>query len=350
MASERHAHRALAAGLSVGACLAIPAAAFAATIPFDDVHGVVATAALPFAAGSLVGVGLLSLSAHVVREHGEDIDHAAERAEVNRQNRAAAVRASRQAGVPQISRAVDAMSEEEAWADIDSLLDANNGVSCDPLYSKDIYEIALEEMARGSQAEDTGFIRPAATPDTTDVFVSLASMGNAASATTVAPADFSAAATGSIPAQPILDLDDLDEPDDAVEQEVPMADYSGHEDMWAAALAILDEDDVPATFAVTAAEPEPEVAVEDDPFVWTPSAAEIAIAAFDAGDTTVISPERISAVAEGAHSTQMHTRVNEILVEELDGIPSESVRTHTREYLRVIQGGTMAMPRQSMEA
>ena len=50
-------------------------------------------------------------------------------------------------------------------------------------------------------------------------------------------------------------------------------------------------------------------------------------------------------MAEGARSTGLHTRVNEILEEELDKVSSQSVRTCSREYLRVIQGGTMAMPR-----
>ena len=60
MASNVRAHRALTAGLSAGACLAIPAAAFAATIPFEDVHATVGAAAMPFAIGSLAGMGVLA--------------------------------------------------------------------------------------------------------------------------------------------------------------------------------------------------------------------------------------------------------------------------------------------------
>ncbi len=56
--------------------------------------------------------------------------------------------------------------------------------------------------------------------------------------------DEPAAITASIDAQDRIDTGDL--PDASLEVDVPMADYSGHEDMWAAATAILDEIDEPA--------------------------------------------------------------------------------------------------------
>ena len=58
----------------------------------------------------------------------------------------------------------------------------------------------------------------------------------------------------------------------------------------------------------------------------------------------------MGALAEGANATGVHSHVNEILNEELGRVPSQSVRTTGREYLRVIQGGTMAMPRYTAEA
>ncbi|MFR7669679.1 MAG: hypothetical protein ACLU0O_01935 [Collinsella sp.] len=60
--------------------------------------------------------------------------------------------------------------------------------------------------------------------------------------------DEPAAITASIDAQDRIDIGDL--PDASLEVDVPMADYSGHEDMWAAATAILDEIDEPAPVAV----------------------------------------------------------------------------------------------------
>ena len=109
------------------------------------------------------------------------------------------------------------------------------------------------------------------------------------------------------------------------EVEVPMVDYSGHEDMWAAALAILSEG-----------------TADESGSILEMSSSRVES---EAGSTAPVSQERCRAMAEGAHSTGLHTRVNEILEEELDKVSSQSVRTCSREYLRVIQGGTMAMPR-----
>ena len=41
----------------------------------------------------------------------------------------------------------------------------------------------------------------------------------------------------------------------------------------------------------------------------------------------------------------MHSRVNSLIEEEFDQVPSQSVRRTSREYLRVIQGGTASFPR-----
>lgn len=343
MASNRHEHRALVAGLSVGAGLAIPAAVFAATIPFDDAHAMVTTAALPFAAGSLVGVGIHALNAHIVNSHAEDLDRAHERAQARAQARSESAYVARREGVPVISRAWDAMSEEEAWADIDSMLEANANVSCDPINSKDIYQIALEEMARDAQeaaeAQQRAQAQAAqapvrtAAPDTTDMFVALAGATPASQQSPAATSTF-------------MMFDDLDEPDyepaaEPVidEVEVPMIDYSGHEDMWAAALAILDEEPVAAPVTASVAAP---VAMSADPD------ATVMVSALDS--TFAVAPERMQAMADGGRSTETHTHVNELLEEEFESTPSQSVRNQSREYLRVIQGGTISMPRYSAEA
>ncbi len=339
MASNRHEHRALVAGLSVGTGLAIPAAVFAATIPFDEAHTVVTAAALPFAAGSLMGVGIHALNAHIVGSHAEDLDQAHERAQARAQARSESAYIARREGVPVISRAMDAMSEEEAWADIDSMLDAN--VSCDPSKSKDIYEIALEEMERDAReaaeaqaAAQTQAAQAAAqaasapvratAPDTTDMFVALAG--------TPAPAQTPDATSTFM-------LYDLDEPEDEItEVEVPMIDYSGHEDMWAAALAILDEE-----MSVPAATPSPvaqSVAADPD--------ATVMVSAL--GDTFAVAPERMQAMVDGGRTTETHVHVNELLEDEFENVPSQSFRSQSREYLRVIQGGTISMPRYSAEA
>lgn len=317
MASNVCAHRALTAGLSAGACLAIPAVAFAATIPFKDVHAVVGTAAMPFAIGSLAGMGMLAATKCLISSHEEQLDQAAEHVEAVAHRRSENVRAAHQQGVPVISRAVDALSEEEAWAEIDSLLDSDLSVSCDPIHSKDMYQIALEEIARGT-ASNTAC-------ESTDTFMTIpdaAVMGSSRSQEQVAARSSAVAApVASICPDPVPE--ELEEPE-AIE--VPMVDYSGHEDMWAAALAILSED-----AEETRAIPVGEAA----PFQTAQGAETIA----------PVPQERCRAIAEGARSTGLHTHVNEILEEEFDKVSSQSVRTRSHEYLRVIQGGTMTMPR-----
>lgn len=425
-------HRALTAGLSAGAGVALGAAAFAATIPFDGAHAVVGASAVPFAVGTVAGVGLFAAGLRIAEAREERVERDYDEAVRAANADAAAYRRARQAapkGVPVIARAQDALSEEEAWADIDELLSADSPVSCDPARSKDIYEIALEEMARGTRAAAQA---PAADPAATRAgawaasqpgaqtgawaaqtaagtgawaaqtaagtgawaasgFASQAAAGTgawAAAAPEGAPRQANPADTWiqmAVPAQqggwqapaaswpqrqapayaaqapaypvqapqqaPAAEFDpfapqDVDaflssagyipqegadapamhpaEPEPAAPvMEVPMADYSGHEDMWAAALAILAEDGAPSSPVLGSA---------------------------DLGSTDAVDPDRMEAVAEGASATGMHTRVNEILEEEFDRVPSQSMRHTSREYLRVIQGGTMALPRLSAQA
>lgn len=414
-------HRALTAGLSAGAGVALGAAAFAATMPFDGAHAVVGASAVPFAVGTVAGVGLFAAGLRIAEAREERVERDYDEAVRAANADAAAYRRARQAapkGVPVIARAQDALSEEEAWADIDELLSADSPVSCDPARSKDIYEIALEEMARGTRAAAQA---PAADPAATRAgawaasqpgaqtgawaaqtaagtgawaasgFAAQTAAGTgawAAAAPEAAPRQANPADTWvqmAVPAQqggwqapaaswpqqqapayaaqapaypvqtpqqsPAAEFDpfapqDVDaflssagyipqegadapamhpaEPEPAAPvMEVPMADYSGHEDMWAAALAILAEDGAPSSPVLGSA---------------------------DLGSTDAVDPDRMEAVAEGASATGMHTRVNEILEEEFDRVPSQSMRHTSREYLRVIQGGTMALPRLSAQA
>lgn len=314
MASNVCAHRALTAGLSAGACLAIPAVAFAATIPFKDVHAVVGTAAMPFAIGSLAGMGMLAATKRLISSHEEQLDQAAEHVEAVAHRRSENVRAAHQQGVPVISRAVDALSEEEAWAEIDSLLDSDLSVSCDPIHSKDMYQIALEEIARGTASNTAS--------ESTGAFMTIPD----AAVTGSSRSQEQAAARSSAVAASVVSICPDPVPEEPEAIEVPMVDYSGHEDMWAAALAILSED-AEETRAIPVGEAVP---------FQTAQGAET---------TAPVPQERCRAIAEGARSTGLHTHVNEILEEEFDKVSSQSVRTRSHEYLRVIQGGTMTMPR-----
>lgn len=448
MASKQHGHRAIAVGISGGIGLAVPLLAHVATQSSPEAQATVASLSIPFALGSFAGVGAYVLSSSLFdmmdrREAERAVESAsvAATAQVDApavaqgafaqesgsaapfvagECASAAVTTSFEADierffgrhgkpddVPVIARAADAMSEAQAWEEIDSMLSDSSPVSCDPLQSKDIYQIALEELARSGATGVVGKASAAPAGASADAASATAAAASDASVPADATATFMAiaasregvteslskdrldeiasreAAMGSLdimvaeedmpavapvaqPAQPVtvapqagvavqatslIDLD-LDEPSGFVFQpaqagpvavasdaadaadvaaepvapvassstdnesqtvEVPMVDYSGHEEMWAEALAILEEPAAPAA----------------------PMGAHFA--------------PRVAAVNEGRRATAVHSHVNQLLDQELNHIESQSMRHTSREFLRVIQGGTAAMPRLQAE-
>ena len=138
--------------------------------------------------------------------------------------------------------------------------------------------------------------------------------------------DEPAAITASIDAQDRIDTGDL--PDASLEVDVPMADYSGHEDMWAAATAILDEIDEPAPVAA----PQPAVPA----YVGRHSA----VFPEDTARISRESIERAEAIAAGIMENRRHERVNQILEEEIERLQSSTAKRTGRAYLSVIEGGT----------
>ena len=485
MASSDATQRAVLAGLSCGIGLAAPVVMYAATLPFSSVNETVVAGAVPFAVGAVAGVGIYAASLGISEyraQHAERLfqpDAMGGAANVNQyqnefqtasmpaqqqwaapQTAAAAVQpnaAQPQAarpnvaqpssvfsgltgafqrlhaddGVPTIARAADAMSEAEAWSMIDSMLDEDSPVSCDPARSRDVYQVAIDELTYGGQTgsynrDDIAAAARAvsgshaAPAGSTAAFVALVAnaANNAATAQSVtydtavpvtpaaavvdpyadeplavdeetiaarraaesslwgAPAQQQAA--GAVPYNtnianmPIIsdasavavDLDDLDEPvisndmpyvvaapadapasasqpaavDEpaaaASEEDVPMADYSGHEGMWAAAAAILDEVVEPAPVAAPVFTPAPQPAAPT--YVGRHSAV-------FPEDTARISREgieRAEAIAAGIMENRRHERVNQILEEEIDRLQSAAVRRTGRAYLSVIEGGT----------
>lgn len=432
MASKQHGHRAIAVGISGGIGLAVPLLAHVATQSSPEAQATVASLSIPFALGSFAGVGAYVLSSSLFdmmdRHEAERAVESASVAATAQVDAPAAVTTSFEADierffgrhgkpddVPVIARAADAMSEAQAWEEIDSMLSDSSPVSCDPLQSKDIYQIALEELARSGatgvvgRASAARHAAPAAAAgasadaavatdavaagdasvpaDATATFMAIAASREGVTESLskdrldeiasreaamgsldimVAEEDMPAVAPVAQPAQPVtvapqagaavqatslIDLD-LDEPSGFVFQpaqagpaavasdaadaadvaaepvapvassstdnesqtvEVPMVDYSGHEEMWAEALAILEEP------AATAA----------------PMGAHFA--------------PRVAAVNEGRRATAVHSHVNQLLDQELNHIESQSMRHTSREFLRVIQGGTAAMPRLQAE-
>lgn len=481
MASSDATQRAVLAGLSCGIGLAAPVVMYAATLPFSSVNETVVAGAVPFAVGAVAGVGIYAASLGISEyraRHAERLfepDAMGGAANVNQhQNEfqtasmpaqqqwaapqgvataAPAVQANaaqpssvfsgltgafqrRRAddGVPTIARSADAMSEADAWSMIDSMLDDDSPVSCDPTRSRDVYQVAIDELTYGGQTgsynrDDIAAAARAvsgshaAPAGSTAAFVALVAnaANNAATAQSVTydtavpvtPAAATAvdpyadeplavdeetiaarrAAESSLwgaPAQqqaaeavpynanlanmPIIsdasaaaiDLDDLDEPvisndmpyvvaapvdvpasasqsqsvavdepvDATSEEDVPMADYSGHEGMWAAAAAILDEVVEPAPVAAPVFTPAPQPAAPA--YVGRHSAV-------FPEDTARISREgieRAEAIAAGIMENRRHERVNQILEEEIDRLQSAAVRRTGRAYLSVIEGGT----------
>lgn len=450
MASKQHGHRAIAVGISGGIGLAVPLLAHVATQSSPEAQATVASLSIPFALGSFAGVGAYVLSSSLFdMMDRREAERAAESASATATAQAdapasaqgafaqesgdaapfaagecasAAVTTSFEADierffgrhgkpddVPVIARAADAMSEAQAWEEIDSMLSDSSPVSCDPLQSKDIYQIAFEELARsgatgvvgrasaarhaapaaaaGASADAAAADDASVPADATATFMAIAASREGVTESLskdrldeiasreaamgsldimVAEEDMPAVAPVAQPAQPVtvapqagaavqatslIDLD-LDEPSGFVFQpaqagpvavaadaadaadvaaepvasaasssadnetqtvEVPMVDYSGHEEMWAEALAILEE---PAALPA-------------------PMGAHFA--------------PRVAAVNEGRRATAVHSHVNQLLDQELNHIESQSMRHTSREFLRVIQGGTAAMPRLQAE-
>ena len=166
--------RAVLAGLSGGAGLSMPAAAYAVELPFDLSSGgasLVAGAVLPFAVGALAGVAVTGTVAYfsLRAQEREFESHAVyvgagfeavpagdrgsvrEDAQPRRQKHGFFAKRAED-DVPVIARAEGALSEEEAWAEIDAALSENPAISCDPVNSKDLYQLALEELAAQASA------------------------------------------------------------------------------------------------------------------------------------------------------------------------------------------------------
>lgn len=477
MASSDATQRVVLAGLSCGIGLAAPVVMYAATLPFSSVNETVVAGAVPFAVGAVAGVGIYAASLGISEyraQHAERLfqpDAMGGAANVNEhqnESQTASMPAQQQwaapqgvataapavpadaaqpssvfsgltgafqrlhtdDGVPTIARAADAMSEADAWSMIDGMLDDDSPVSCDPARSRDVYQVAIDELTYGGKTgsynrDDIAAAARAvsgshaAPAGSTAAFVALVAnaANNAAAAQSVtygtavpvtpaaavdsyadeplavdeetiaarraaesslwgAPAQQQAAEAvpynANLANMPIIsdasaaaiDLDDLDEPvisndvpyvgdapvdapasasqsvavdepvDATPEEDVPMADYSGHEGMWAAAAAILDEVVEPAPVGAP---------------VFTPASQPAAPAyvgrhsAVFPEDTARISREgieRAEAIAAGIMENRRHERVNQILEEEIDRLQSAAVRRTGRAYLSVIEGGT----------
>ena len=130
MADSRRGSRAARVGISCAAGIAVPAAAFVATMPFEGVHEVVAANVVPFAVGSVAGAGILTAVSGIAdrRQRRREEDEA--RPSGSRYSDAVRMRPLPK-DVPVIARAHDALSEEEAWAEIDATFTDGSPISCD---------------------------------------------------------------------------------------------------------------------------------------------------------------------------------------------------------------------------
>lgn len=435
MAASVTTSRAIYAGLSCGFAFAVPVCAYAVTLPFPQANGIVAGCAMPFTVGALAGVGLVTALSAVADHRSGDAD--LEDTAAVEEERAPSHRAARSHGkrearaqhaqngdverffgkrgvprdVPVIARAAGAPSEAAAWADIDALFDDDSPISCDASRSKDIYQIAFEELRRGAvhaerpagSAAATGRMTPmsvrpvvaaahtphVAAPPTatpaarhaqapaasaaasTAMFMALAQQRAAAHA-----AEGAAQATGHAVAQPSAPSYGLR----AETSAYTVRDMGYDRDADArAALASLDrfggqrlatpaasapaasaaaaQPSFAAPAAMTPAAPAQD-AFADRRDVWSAALdilaeSEAPVRVATSGSHGVAfnqNPSRANAIAEGRRANRMHAHVNELIEQELGQIASPAVRRSSREYLRVIQGGTASMPALQAEA
>lgn len=351
MAVESIGYRKGAIVISAGLGLALPLAAYAATLPFDGAGEAIRSQALPLAVGSIAGVGMLAISGRLLDARAARLAEEEEEAErlksaffaardadsTHVSQRSAQMHARRRRpatpdGVPVISRAIDALDEAEAWAEIDAMFSGDSPFSCDPARSKDMYQIALEELRRTERTSAKA--APAAA--SAGVAVSVESRedvlgrdeamvslyGSAASSNPYVPVlpkmQAVQAPTPTSPATAAAQPTSQDS-DSRGEVAVPMADYTGHEDMWARALAILAEESAPRD---TVAE-----------------------------ETACVDAGRMAALAEGGNSTTFHVQVNALVEDEIGKVESKAFHAMAHEYLKVIEGGTASMDaRQLAEA
>ena len=469
MASSDATQRAVLAGLSCGIGLAAPVVMYAATLPFSSVNETVVAGAVPFAVGAVAGVGIYAASLGISEYRAEHdgrlfqpdaMGGAANFNQHHSEFKTASIPAQQQGapqpaapagqanaaqpssaflsgltgafqrrhaddGVPTISRAANAMDEAEAWAMIDSMLDDDSPVSCDPERSRDVYQVAIDELTNGGKTgsynrDDIAAAARAvsgshaAPAGSTAAFVAL--VANAANSAAHNAASSGASATAASASQqstaqstpaadlyadepltvdeetiaarraaesslwgasaqkqaaeaapynanlasmPIIsdttgvDLADLDEPaaitasidaqdrvdtgnlpDASLEEDIPMIDYSGHEDMWAAAVAIMAEvvDPAPVMASTAVSVPVPAAPA----YVGRHSA----VLPEDTARISREGIERAEAIAAGVMENRRHERVNQILEEEINRLESAAVKRTGRAYLSVIEGGT----------
>ena len=469
MASSDATQRAVLAGLSCGIGLAAPVVMYAATLPFSSVNETVVAGAVPFAVGAVAGVGIYAASLGISEYRAEHdgrlfqpdaMGGAANFNQHHSEFKTASIPAQQQGapqpaapagqanaaqpssaflsgltgafqrrhaddGVPTISRAANAMDEAEAWAMIDSMLDDDSPVSCDPERSRDVYQVAIDELTNGGKTgsynrDDIAAAARAvsgshaAPAGSTAAFVALvanaansaahnaassgvsataasASQQNTAQSTPAADlyadepltvdeetiaarraaesslwgasaqkqAAEAAPYNANLASMPIIsdttgvDLADLDEPaaitasidaqdrvdtgnlpDASLEEDIPMIDYSGHEDMWAAAVAIMAEAVDPAPVMASTAVSVPVPAAPA--YVGRHSA----VLPEDTARISREGIERAEAIAAGVMENRRHERVNQILEEEINRLESAAVKRTGRAYLSVIEGGT----------
>ena len=469
MASSDATQRAVLAGLSCGIGLAAPVVMYAATLPFSSVNETVVAGAVPFAVGAVAGVGIYAASLGISEYRAEHdgrlfqpdaMGGAANFNQHHSEFKTASIPAQQQGapqpaapagqanaaqpssaflsgltgafqrrhaddGVPTISRAANAMDEAEAWAMIDSMLDDDSPVSCDPERSRDVYQVAIDELTNGGKTgsynrddiaaaaravsgshaapagstaafvalvanaansaahnaassgasataasasqQSTAQSTPAADPYSDEPLTvdeetiaarraaesslwgasaqkqaaeaapynaNLASMPIISDTTGVDLADLDepAAITASIDAQDRVDTGNL--PDASLEEDIPMADYSGHEDMWTAAVAIMAEvvDPAPVMASTAVSVPVPAAPA----YVGRHSA----VLPEDTARISREGIERAEAIAAGVMENRRHERVNQILEEEINRLESAAVKRTGRAYLSVIEGGT----------
>ena len=306
--------------------------------------------------------------------------------------------------VPVIARASDAPTEQEAWAEIDAFMN-ETPFSCSPAESHDIYELAFAELAQRTNATGVFTRRPDLTGATARQAGAVVAAAQAQAAVPSAPARSSAdieaerKADADAALRTLDSLGDLEEPPKAVaplpiqakgypaarpasaarpvvapagaavaqpagitfdeDGLVTMADYSGHEAMWAAALAVLAEDgpsaatgSVPAVSATVSGLDSTGVflAAAQLARAAQPTAGGVAMTDIPSQPVVLVPAyavpvSNLGAQQQPARPVAPANRVDKIYREELAFIDQQRRNGVPHPHLSVVNGRTEAMPR-----
>ena len=249
-------------------------------------------------------------------------------------------------GVPVITRAkpVDGV---DAWGNFDNDTFGDNlEVSCDPYASKDLHELAFENLKQEAKNAQTKCTPAQSSNQMTENI---------------------AAANESTFFDNVSDRNDSFTGDDQSSASVPVHDYSANKEMWAQALSVLDEDEsivdeksqsfslpvtsvskqptskIPAMQASIPIQPQTPVMVSPamsgvvmaQPVMYVPACSTVAVP---------VSYQTAAIPFDTMKQMSINNHVDQLIQEEFSKAHSANVRKVSRDYLHIVEGGNKTIP------